>query len=241
MLGPCWRYVGSFFALGRVLCVLGCILYVLLCFVVALGRFFRVLGRSGLDFGGLQGVRGGFGRLLGPVFASFLARRNDLARKTSILEKPLKTSTGAIKFKVRALTPYAKIDQKTEKTRTEGLSNPAVDEGRNKNWPWGSPGSILQPLGRLLDVPWASLGRSWAPLGHSWALLGPLWALLGCFLDALWRLLGASWASWVIFDRFWTLLRAFQEGLEGLRRKIFGHIFRASAGCINCGRNPYSF
>ena len=242
---PCWSHVGAmlplfsllgvFWAFLAAFCASCCVLLSLLVgffsFGIALGSILE----------GSRGFQGGFGKLLELIFRGFLVHRNDIARKTSILEKPLKTSTGAIKFKVRALTPYAKIDQKTEKTRTEGLSNPAVDEGRNKNWPWGSPGSILQPLGRLLDVPWASLGRSWAPLGHSWALLGRLWALLGRFLDALWRLLGASWASWVIFDRFWILLKAFQEGLEGLRRKIFGHVFRASAGCINCGRNPYSF
>ena len=185
---------------------------------------------SGSILEGFGGVRGGFWRLLRPIFRCLFTRHKDIARKTSILEKLLKTSTGAIKFKVRALTPYAKINQKTTKTRTESLSKATIYEGQDKNWPWGSPGSILEPLGRLLDVPWASFGCSWAPLGHSWALLAASWALLGRFLDALWRLLDASWASWTIFNQFWTLLRAFQEGLGGLRGEIFGYIFRASAG-----------
>ena len=188
-----------------------------------LSHFFCVLG-------GLKGrfwkVRGGFWRLLRPIFRCLFARHKDIARKTSILEKPLKTSTGAIKFKVRALTPYAKINQKTTKTRTESLSKAAIYEGRDKNWPWDSPGSILEPLGRLLDVPWASFGRSWAPLGHSWALLGASWAILGRFLDALWRLLDASWASWTIFNQFWTLLKAFQEDLGGLGKEIWTHFWR---------------
>ena len=175
-------------------------------FVAGLERFLPVLlafwSAPRSIWEGPRGVREGFGRPQGPIFRCFFARHNDIARKTSILEKPLKTSTGAIKFKVRALTPYAKINQKTTKTRTESFSKAAIYEGRDKNWPWGSPGSILEPLGRLLDVPWASFGRSWAPLGHSWALLGASWAILGRFLDALWRLLDASWASWTIFNQF---------------------------------------
>ena len=160
-----------------------------LAFLVAFLTFWTV---SGSILEGSRGVRGGFWRLLKPIFRCLFARHKDIARKTSILEKPLKTSTGAIKFKVRALTPYAKINQKTTKTRTESFSKATIYEGRDKNWPWDSPGSILEPLGRLLDVPWASFGRSWAPLGHSWALLGASWAILGRFLDALWRLLDAS-------------------------------------------------
>ena len=191
-----------------------------------LGGFLTFWTVSGSILEGSRGVRGGFWRLLRPIFRCLFARHKDIARKTSILEKPLKTSTGAIKFKVRALTPYAKINQKTTKTRTESLSKAAIYEGRDKNWPWDSPGSILEPLGHLLDVPWASFGCSWAPLGHSWALLGASWALLGRFLDALWRLLDASWASWTIFNQFWTLLRAFQEGLGGLRREIWTHFWR---------------
>ena len=179
---------------------------------------------------GFGGVRGGFWRLLRPIFRCLFARHKDIARKTSILEKPLKTSAGAIQFKVRALTPYAKINQKTTKTCTDSLSKATIYEGRDKNWPWDSPGSILEPLGRLLDVPWVSFGCSWAPLGHSWALLGASWALLVRFLDALWRLLDTSWASWTIFNRFWTLLRAFQEGLGGLRREIVEPFFVQALG-----------
>ena len=46
-LGPCWPV----FALGRLFFALGWFLNVFCTFLVHVGRFFRALGRPGLDFG----------------------------------------------------------------------------------------------------------------------------------------------------------------------------------------------
>ena len=51
MLGPCWPYVGTFFALERLFFALGWFLSASCTFFAHVGRFFRALGRSGLDFG----------------------------------------------------------------------------------------------------------------------------------------------------------------------------------------------
>ena len=98
-----------------------------------LGGFLTFWTVSGSILEGSRGVRGGVWRLLETIFRCLFARHKDIARKTSILEKPLKTSTGAIKLNVRALTPYAKINQMTTKTRTESLSKATIYEGRDKN------------------------------------------------------------------------------------------------------------
>ena len=78
-----------------------------------LGGFLTFWTVSGSILEGSRGVRGGVWRLLRPIFRCLLARHKDIARKMSILEKPLKTSTGAIKFKVRA---FAKSLQSMQKT-----------------------------------------------------------------------------------------------------------------------------
>ena len=51
MLGLCWHYVGSFFALGRLFFALGRLLRVLWAFFAHVDLFFRVSGRSGSGFG----------------------------------------------------------------------------------------------------------------------------------------------------------------------------------------------
>ena len=56
MLGPCWHYVGTFFVLGRLFCVLGCLLRVCSAFFTHVRLFFRVSGRSGSDLGTSKGI-----------------------------------------------------------------------------------------------------------------------------------------------------------------------------------------
>ena len=50
LLGPCWHYVGSFFALGRLFLALGRHLRVCWAFFTHVRLFFRVLGGAGSDF-----------------------------------------------------------------------------------------------------------------------------------------------------------------------------------------------
>ena len=56
---PCWHYVGTFFALGRLFLALGRLLRVCWAFFAHVGRFFRVLGRSRSGFGASRDNFGG--------------------------------------------------------------------------------------------------------------------------------------------------------------------------------------
>ena len=68
MLGPCWHYVGSFFALGRLFFDLGWFLSDSWTFFPHVGCFFRALNRSGHDF---EGSGAGFGALKTTFVADF--------------------------------------------------------------------------------------------------------------------------------------------------------------------------
>ena len=123
-----------------------------------LGAQHGQLGAQGIDFVGLGGLWGGFRKLPGLICRGSFAQSSDIARTTSILEKPLKTSTGAIKFKVRTLTPYAKINRKNAKNRARGLSRKPCHKKLYKKLVPGSPArfsGVLEPSRRLLGTSWA--------------------------------------------------------------------------------------
>ena len=59
MLGPCWHYVGTFFALVRLVFALGRLLRACSTFFAHVVRFFRVSGRSGSGLGASKDDFGG--------------------------------------------------------------------------------------------------------------------------------------------------------------------------------------
>ena len=65
--------------------------------VVALGRYFCVLGRSGLDFGGVVGTPGMVFEVQNDDFCLFLHAHEAALRKCS---DPYKTLAGATQIKV---------------------------------------------------------------------------------------------------------------------------------------------
>ena len=75
---PCWQYVGTFFALGRLFFDLGWILSALCTFLAYVGRFFRALGRSGLDFGWSEAGFGAFKTTFDDVFGHSQARITEM-------------------------------------------------------------------------------------------------------------------------------------------------------------------
>ena len=145
-------------------------------FLVVLVVFFALWTAPGSILEGLGQLRGGFWKLRRPIFRGFFARGHHIAQTTPVFEKFSKTSTGAIKFKVSALTPYAQISRKTAKSRSRSLSNRLSHKGRAQNASSGSPSSILEGSGALLGVSWPPPGRFSVPLGR---FLGVCWALLG--------------------------------------------------------------
>ena len=147
-------------------------------------------GPPGSILEGLGDVRGRFRRPPGLIFRGFFLCRNDIARTTSILEKPLKTSTGTIKFKVRTLTPYAKISRKNAKNRARSLSRKPCHKKLYKKLVPGSPARFSG----VLDASRASLRHLLGTLGCLLAALGYLWGASWALLGTFWPVLGVSWA-----------------------------------------------
>ena len=75
---------------------------------------------------------------------------------------------------------------------------------------------------------WTLLGLSWVPLGRSWASLGRSWASPGRFLDLSWALLGTSslllGSHGRLQARFWEVLGSSGLGLAKLLGR-FCHSF----------------
>ena len=193
-MGPCWHYVGSFFALGRLFLALGRPLRVCKAFFTHVRLFFRVLGRSGSDFpasgDNLEGPK-----LLFSVFC--LASRSAM-RKYCACAKTTVFPVFLYGFYIlRALSS----SHKTTQNHARSLSNRASCKDCAPIASWGGFWKGLVLSGASLDQLLFALGRLLASLGH---FLGVSWAFLdalGCLLAALWnftaafRLPGPSQAS----------------------------------------------
>ena len=174
-------------------------------------------------------VWGEFWSLPAPIFRCLVAHHTDIARKTSILEKPLKTSTGAIKFKVRAVTPCATIDQKSS---LERLAHAPASRTVIKLIHLrlrASRDSLLEGFGCLLGASWAPLGRSWAPswqlLGASWPSLERSWVPSGCSWVCLGCILAPRDAPGLDFGGFGGVSGWILESFGGM----FWHAFRCAS------------
>ena len=88
MLEPCWRYVGSFFALGRLFFAFGRFWDISLAFSGRHGRFFYTLACSGVDFGGFGKAAGRFWKLQNRIFRSFFVRVATSCGKAPHVQKP---------------------------------------------------------------------------------------------------------------------------------------------------------
>ena len=182
MLGPCWRYVGSFFALGRfldALCASCCVLLLLL------AGFDAFWGAPGSILEGSGMLWGGFWRSQGPIFRGFGVALHVLALKWRGCSDPYKTLAGVVQNAHRSMSAIQRATQKTRKNRPHSFLNKGFCQERVKMRSWSAPGLVSKGFGRLPGASWAALGRSWAALGRSWASLGRV-------LGASWVLLGPS-------------------------------------------------
>ena len=150
MLNPCWRYFSLWGASGAHFARLAA-------FVVALGLFLRVLGRSGLDFGGVGDAPWRVLETQNTVFSHLLRANEAALRKCS---DPYKTLAGAAKIKVFHICQALRAGSKTTKNRHTSLSNRDSRKDPVKNWSLGSPGSILGGSGLFFAVFWTAFGRS---------------------------------------------------------------------------------
>ena len=118
LLGPCWHYVGSFFALGRLCLALGRHLHVRWAFFTHVRLFFRVLGGAGSDF------QASGDNLEGPklFFSMFCRARRSAMRKNCARAKTTVFPVFLYGFYIlRALSS----SHKTTQNRFRSLSNRA--------------------------------------------------------------------------------------------------------------------
>ena len=223
MLGPCWRYVGSFFVLGRfldALCISCCVLLPLL------AGFDAFWGAPGSILEGSGTLRGGFWRSQGPIFRGFCMPLHALALEWRGCSDPYKTLAGVVRNAHRSMLAIQRMTQKTNKNRPDSFSNKQFGQERVQIRIWSAPRRILEKFRHLPSASWPALGRSWAALGLSWALLrqllGPSWTLVGLsFLvsDASWANFASPgppqprfWRVWgragLVFARLWSCVWA---------------------------------
>ena len=210
MLGPCWRYVGTFFALGRFLFTSWAFLGRFLLFLVVFFAFWSVLGWILERSGTLQGE---FGRPQSLIFRGFCACARLLCENAADVSKPQFFLGFSNVF---GMPRASGTDTKTMKNRCRSLSHEPSHEERAKILCWAPPGSILKGFGFLPDTLWTALGGSWASLGRSWVpfgrLLGTSWASLGCsWVPPGCQMLPRT-GSASILDRFWLDFASILEG-----------------------------
>ena len=130
----------------------------------------------------LGGVRGTFGWLQTLIFQCFYVRASLRCTKTLDAQKP----HFFLSFSYVLTTSHLlRARRKTTQYRSWCLSKGAIHRDRAKNSSSGSPGSIREGSGAVLDASWTSLGWLLAAFGR---LLNPLnWALLRRLLGALGR------------------------------------------------------
>ena len=80
-----WAHVGSFVRPGT---LLGLVCWLLWRFVAALGRFWCILARSGLDFGGFRVAPGRVLKLQGLIFRRFCMHARLRGRNAQNVTKP---------------------------------------------------------------------------------------------------------------------------------------------------------
>ena len=165
---------------------------VLAAFVLVLGRFFCVLERSRIDFGGSWGHLGKVWEVPRAYFSMFLRAHVLALRKGVGCAKTTVFPRFFLGFK-----NIAHVARKT-KNRTISLLKPVEQSSPPKS----CSELVLERAGLYLGGIWGSfvclLDVSWPAFGCSWVAFDPSWALLGRLLDAfgrhlahLKRLLGA--------------------------------------------------
>ena len=195
MLGPCWHYVGSFFALGRLFFTLERLSHVCWAFFYSRSTFFARFGWLRVGCLGIQGqFRGSETTFFGVLSSAQVCN----AKKLRMCKNHTFSCVFLYGFYIlRALSS----SHKTTQNHSRGLFNRASCKDCAPIASWGGFWKGLVFSGASLDRLLFALGRllvSLGPfLGVSWAFLDAL----GCLLPALWsftaafRLPGPSQAS----------------------------------------------
>ena len=181
-MGPCWLHFSLLGASRAHFASLAALL-------VALGRFLCVLGRSGLDFGG---VRDALGRVLEaprPYFSTFWDAFACSCAGVAWMLRPLKNTGRSGTKRTSEHAGHPAHDAENEQESARQLLKQAIrpracanqDLERSK-----------KDFGEVSAPPECLLAGSWALLGGSRALLGASWVPLGSLLAASWALLGVS-------------------------------------------------
>ena len=183
MLALCWRYVGSFFALGR---FLGAFYASCCAFCRSWLFFFTFWTILGSIFEGLGGVGEGFEGSKRIFFDAFLCARACNAKKLRMC-KNHSFSYGFSCFLHIACFLHKPTNDTTSLLERVEQSFPHILCKKL------ALGAILEVLGALLGLIWPAFGRSWVAPGPSWVVLGRLLGTSWALLAVSWLLCGASW------------------------------------------------
>ena len=112
LLGPCWYYVGTFFALGRFSDAFSASCCVLL---PPLAGFDAFWGAPGSILAGSGTLRGGFWRPQGPIFRGFSVPLHALALEWRGCSDPYKTLAGVVRNTHRSVSAIERATQKLAK------------------------------------------------------------------------------------------------------------------------------
>ena len=152
-------------------------------FVVALGLFLCVLGRSGLDFGGVRDAPGRVLEAPGLYFSRFLnafaCSRITVAWMLRTLQNTGRSGTKCTSEHVGHPARDAKSEKNTAPQLLEQGFLSRVRDNEVLERSRAGFGGVWASPGRLLGGSWAVLGRSWALLGVSWARLGRISGAFG--------------------------------------------------------------
>ena len=185
-MGPCWHYVGSFFALGRLFFTLERLSHVCWAFFYSRSTFFSRFGWLRVGCLGIQGqFRGSETTFFGVLSSAQVCN----AKKLRMCKKPQLVPCFCMVF------TYCELCLQATKQRKiiPGACSTEL------------PAKIVLPFRLEMDSGgvWRSLGRHLTGfcslLGGFWPLLGTSWASLGHFLDALGCLLAALWSFTAAF------------------------------------------
>ena len=185
-MGPCWHYVGSFFALGRLFFTLERLSHVCWAFFYSRSTFFSRFGWLRVGCLGIQGqFRGSETTFFGVLSSAQVcnAKKLRMCKNHSfscvfvwflhIASFVFKPQNNAKSFPGPVQQSF--LQRLCSSSVLKWILESLVLSGAPLDWLLFALGRLLASLGRFLGVSWALLGRSWLPLGCSVELHGCIW------------------------------------------------------------------
>ena len=175
MLEPCWRHFSPLGASWAHFALLAA-------FVVALAWFLCVLGRSGLDFGGVRDASGSILEAPGLHFSRFLGAFACSGAGMAWMLRPLQNTGRSGTKRTSEHAGHPARDAENEQESARQLLKQAIRPRACANQELERS---KKDFGEVSAPPECLLAGSWALLGGSWALLGRFGVFLGVVFGCL--------------------------------------------------------